>query len=198
MARWEYPTIKSYRKGGTTAQTGDNAGRLGRLGDTYYRLTLEFPNLSDLPLSELTNANDATLTLNFDEFMYEQSFEAKLRCKNDHAGAYWSSATKIATYLIYGGYTKVKFDMLPLLQEIVKTPSVYYDGFVVYTAEDLPHRTQNINVTSAVLELALAGGMKVKLDGVWKEVIPWVKVDDEWREADAYIKTGGSWKKVTH
>lgn len=39
-------------------------------------------------------------------------------------------------------------------------------------------------------------GARVKVDGNWKEAIPWVKVDGNWKLAQPWVKVDGNWKKT--
>lgn len=40
----------------------------------------------------------------------------------------------------------------------------------------------------------LRGGARIKINGVWKTVIPYIKVNGVWKVAAPYIKVNGVWK----
>lgn len=48
---------------------------------------------------------------------------------------------------------------------------------------------------SAHADYKTLAGARVKVNGVWKEAVPYVKVNGVWRLAQPHIKVNGSWKK---
>jgi hypothetical protein len=39
-------------------------------------------------------------------------------------------------------------------------------------------------------------GARIKVNGVWKEAVPWIKVNGVWRLAQPYVKKDGSWHRT--
>lgn len=37
--------------------------------------------------------------------------------------------------------------------------------------------------------------VKVRVNGVWKDAIPYIRVNGTWKEAVPYIRVNGSWKE---
>lgn len=48
---------------------------------------------------------------------------------------------------------------------------------------------------SSMMSARTTAGARVKVNGQWKEAIPWIKVNGVWRIAQPYVKTNGAWKK---
>lgn len=39
------------------------------------------------------------------------------------------------------------------------------------------------------------GGIRIKVDGAWKEGTPWIKVNGTWKQGETYVNTNGNWRE---
>jgi len=45
------------------------------------------------------------------------------------------------------------------------------------------------------LECSIAKGNKIRINGVWKDAIPYIRVNGQWKEATPYVRVNGVWKE---
>jgi len=49
---------------------------------------------------------------------------------------------------------------------------------------------------SARMDAKSIAGAKIKVNGVWRDAVPWIKVNGVWRIAQPYQKKNGTWRKT--
>lgn len=152
-------------------------------GTKYWEGSLTVPNIWQVfivsPRCDNTDATSATMyykpAANLDAAQF------RIRKKGSGWGA-WTNITNIVSGDWNDSVNGCSYKILGL--EVNST----YEYQLKFTYEQWHW------YISPIVEFTTKGVARIKINGIWKQAIPWVKVNGVWKQAIPFVKVNGTWK----